>query len=334
LFSEIGESGQRRLRASSVTLLGCGALGSVLADTLVRAGAGRLRIYDRDYIERNNLQRQVLFDEDDLRAELPKAEAAARKLKRINPDVAIESAVVDVNHTNIERLCGEADLLLDGTDNFETRYLINDLAVKKQTPWIYGAVVGATGLCLPILPPETACLRCVFPEAPPSEMNPTCDTAGVLGPAVHLVAAAQAMEAIKVLAGRRDAVNRRLLNIDAWTGRYTNLNVERLAESDECICCGRRRFEYLEGKRTSAAMALCGRNAVQINRTGGQPVDLAALARRIETLPGARTTQNQFMLRCIVENYEITVFPDGRAIVKGTNNPDAARSIHAKYIGT
>ena len=333
LFSEIGEAGQRRLMASGVTLFGCGALGGAVANTLVRAGVGRIRICDRDYIERDNLQRQVLFDEDDITAALPKAEAAARKLRRINPEVTIEAAVVDVNHTNIERLSGDADLLLDGTDNFETRYLINDLAVKTGRPWIYGAVVGASGLCMPVLAGETPCLRCVFPEPPPPEMNPTCDTAGVVGPAVSLVAAAQAMEALKILAGRPDAVNRHLLSIDAWTGRYANLNVERAFAPGECICCGRRRFEYLDGTLGSSTTTLCGRDAVQINRTGGAPVDFAAVARRLEPLAGARTTHNQFMLRCAVSDYEITLFADGRAIIKGTDDPDVARTVYARYIG-
>ncbi len=333
LFPEIGEAGQLELLASRVTLVGCGALGTVLANTLVRAGVGHLRICDRDYIERNNLQRQVLFDEDDIAENLPKVEAAARKLRRINSDVEVDPIVVDVNHTNIERLADGADLLLDGTDNFETRFLINDLAIKTSLPWIYGAVIGATGLCMPVIPGETACLRCVFEDAPPPEMNPTCDTAGVLGPAVNMVASAQAIEAIKILAGRSDAVNRSLMNIDAWSGRVTNLNVQSSYENGNCPCCKQRRFEYLDGSAGSGTTTLCGRNAVQINRSAAGVVDFNAVADKLRAVADGEVRQNKFMVRCAVGEYDITVFADGRAIVKGTTDPDVARTLYAKYIG-
>jgi molybdopterin/thiamine biosynthesis adenylyltransferase len=225
LFDRIGVDGQRRLAAGRVLLVGCGALGTVIANTLVRAGVGRLRICDRDYIEPNNLQRQVLFDEDDIARNLPKAVAAAEKLAAINRGVEIEAEVTDVHLDNLARLAAGHDLILDGTDNFETRYLINDFAIKTGVPWVYGAVISATGLVMPVIPGETACLRCVFESAPPPEMSPTCDTAGVIGPAVNIVASLQCVEAMKLLMGRREEVSRSLTSVDVWSGRVIQLNV-------------------------------------------------------------------------------------------------------------
>jgi len=333
LFDRIGEQGQRALLASRVLLVGCGALGTVLADTLVRAGVGFLRICDRDYIERNNLQRQVLFDEDDIAADLPKAEAARRKLARINPDVTVESRVVDVTHENIEGLAGGAALILDGSDNFEVRFLINDLAVKTDRPWVYGAVIGATGLCMPIVPNDTPCLRCLFEEAPPPEMNPTCDTAGVLAPAVGIVAALQALEAIKLLTGQSDQLNRRLMNIDAWTGRVVNLDVSTARRAEECPCCGKRDFEHLEGRRAGVSAALCGRGAVQVSGSPGTRLDFATIARKLEPVASRGVQHNRFLLRARIDEYELALFPDGRAIIKGTEDADAARAFYARYVG-
>ncbi|NOS99547.1 MAG: thiazole biosynthesis adenylyltransferase ThiF [Phycisphaerales bacterium] len=333
LVSEIGESGQRRLLASRVTLVGCGALGTALANTLVRAGVGCLRLCDRDYIELNNLQRQILFDEQDIADGLPKAEAAARKLRRINSSVRIDAVVADVNYSNIERHGDGADLLLDGTDNFETRYLINDLAVKTDRPWVYGAVVGTTGLVMPIIPGRTPCLRCVFPDAPPPELNPTCDTAGVLSSAVNLVAAFQALETIKILIGRTDALVKGLVSIDAWTGRVVILDVHSAANRADCPCCGKRRFVHLDGTMSSGATSLCGRNAVQINPAGASRVDLALIADKLRQVAHGAVLCNEHMVRAGVGAYELTVFPDGRAIIKGTHDPDAARTIYAKYVG-
>lgn len=333
MFGPLGEEGQRRLLASRVVLIGCGALGSVLANTLARAGVGFLRIVDRDFIELNNLQRQVLFDEDDIASNLPKAEAARRKLQRINSKVEIEAAVTDVNHRNIEQLCDRADLLLDGTDNFETRFLINDLAVKTGRPWVYGAVIGATGLSMPILPNDTPCLRCVFEQAPPPEMNPTCDTAGVLGPVVSVVASYQAMEAIKILAGRREAVNGRLLSVDLWEGRFSLLKVQTAYDAGDCSCCKQKRFDYLEGKFGSSATTLCGRNAVQVTPPAGMTIDFAAIAGKMRAATGAAPRFNAFMLKAAIGPHEITVFADGRAIIAGTSRPEEARVVYAKYIG-
>lgn len=332
-FAKIGEQGQRRLLDSRVTLVGCGALGTVLANTLVRAGVGHLRICDRDFIERNNLQRQVLFDEDDIAAHLPKAEAAGRKLRRINPDVTVEACVTDVHRDNIEALSADADLILDGTDNFETRFLINDVSVKMTTPWVYGAVIGATGLCMAILPHDTPCLRCVFEQAPPPEMNPTCDTAGVLGPAVSVVASFQAIEAMKILTGQPDAVVRRLMNIDVWSARVTNLDVQAAREKGDCPCCRQGRYDYLDGRFGSSTTTLCGRNAVQVRPGGEMSVDFDVLSEKLRRVSDGDVEGNRFLIRCRIGEYELTVFADGRAIIKGTSDPDVARTVYAKFVG-
>jgi len=333
LLPEIGEEGQRRLAASRVVMFGCGALGTVLANTLVRAGVGYLRICDRDFIERDNLQRQVLFDEDDIAANLPKAEAAARKLRSINSETAVEAAVIDVNASNVERLADGMVLLLDGTDNFETRFLINDLAVKTRRPWVYGAVIGTTGLVMPVIPFDTPCLRCVFEEAPPPELTPTCDTAGVLGPAVNIVASFQAVEAIKLLTGKFDEVNRSLLSIDAWTGRVMNLDVRSARETADCPCCKRGEFAYLSGRIGSTTTTLCGRDAVQINVRGAPTVDLETVARKLQPICAGPVRCNRFMLKVEINGHEMTLFPDARAIIKGTHDADRARTLYAKYFG-
>ncbi len=334
LFDRIGQEGQQRLADSRVVLIGCGALGTVLADTLVRAGVGFLRICDRDFIELDNLQRQVLFDESDLAANLPKAQAAAARLSRINSGVTIEPVVTDVNHGNIAQLAERADLLLDGTDNFETRFLINDLAVKTDRPWVYGAVVGATGLCMSIVPHQTPCLRCVFDQAPPPEMSPTCDTAGVLAPAVHLVASLQAVEAIKLLSGRGDEINRHLVQLDAWTGRVINLKVQSALDEGECACCKRREYPYLSGERGSTTTTLCGRNAVQVNLGAGVTVSLPDIAAKLKAVVSTPIHVNPFLLKATLNHCELTLFADGRAIIKGTDDPVQARSLYAKYVGS
>ncbi len=333
LFDKIGVDGQQRLASSRVTLIGCGALGTVLANTLVRGGVGFVRICDRDFIERDNLQRQVLFDEADIAANLPKSEAAARKLMRINSDVTIEAEVTDVTHRNIERLGDGADLILDGTDNFETRYLINDYCVKTETPWVYGAVIGSTGLCMTIIPHDTPCLRCVFEEAPPAEMNPTCDTAGVLAATVNVVASLQAIEAVKLLIGRRDDINRHLVHADVWSARFVNMNVQSAYDDGDCPCCKRSEFPYLDGQRAAQATTLCGRDAVQITAEPTASPNLEALGQSLQRAGVGRISHNQYMLRAIVDGYELTLFADGRAIVKGTDDPKKARALYARYFG-
>lgn len=334
ILPEIGPGRQRMLLESSVLLVGCGALGSALAELLVRAGVGHLRIADRDFIEPNNLQRQLLFDEDDIAADLPKAEAAARKLRRINSSVRIDAEVTDVTHENIASLARGVSAVADGTDNFETRYLINDLAISEGLPWVYGAVIGTTGLVMPIAPQRTACLRCMFEDPPPSESNPTCETAGVLGSAVLVVASLQAIELIKLLTDQHDALSSGLTSIDVWEPRMSTMDTSPLARREDCPCCGRCNFEYLRGDRGTSAATLCGRNAVQISLTGGGAnIDLAILEKKLFAAPGIFVRSNEFLLRAESEQFELTVFPDGRAIVKGTDDPARARAFCSRFLG-
>jgi adenylyltransferase/sulfurtransferase len=330
-FYGIGEAGQQKLLASRVTLAGCGALGTVLANVLARAGVGFLRIIDRDFVEASNLQRQVLFDEGDVADHMPKAEAAARKLRAINSGITIEPVVADISRTNVEALCADASLILDGTDNFEVRYLINDVAVKLGKPWVYGGCVGSHGSVLPILPGQTPCLRCVFEAAPaPGEVG-TCETAGVLSPIVNIVASIQATEALKILTGNLDALQRELLYLDVWENVHRKVKVAGLLGKVDCPCCQRRQFEWLEGAHGSQTTALCGRNAVQVSHRRPAAIDFAEMARQLE--PMGKVQYNRFLLRFDVDEYELTVFPDGRAIIKGTSDEERARSLYARYVG-
>jgi molybdopterin/thiamine biosynthesis adenylyltransferase len=330
-FYGIQEAGQRRLLDARVTLCGCGALGTVLANALVRAGVGHLRLIDRDFIETSNLQRQVLFDEHDVAENLPKAEAAARKLGAINSSVHVDPVVTDIDRTNILELVHDADLILDGTDNFEIRYLINDAAVKLGKPWVYGGCIGSHGQTMTILPGETPCLRCVFEAAPAPGEAGTCETAGVLGPIVNVIASYQATEALKILTGKRDAVNRDLLYFDVWENTQRKIKIAPLLGKVDCPCCQRRRFEWLDGDLGSHTTSLCGRNAVQVSHRTATTLDFEDLARHLGTL--GSVTYNRFLLKFSVDGYEFTVFPDGRAIIKGTSDEDKARTLYAKYIG-
>ena len=330
LFPEIGAEGQARLMSARVALVGCGALGTVQASLLVRAGVGTLRIIDRDFVEESNLQRQILFDEEDVRSLLPKAVAAERKLRAVNSLVTIEGLVEDVNASTIGRLLDGFDLVLDATDNFDARFLLNDYAVKTGTPWIYGACVGSYGLTFPVLPGEGACLRCVFETAPPPGLSPSCDTAGVLGSIVAIVASVQVAEALKILTGRRERVSRKMTVIDVWESRHDLVDLP--ARNPDCPCCGQRRFDYLEGTLGSDTATLCGRNAVQIRRRDGGRLDLDEVARRLQAV--GTLSRNRFLLRADIDAYHLTVFADGRAIVGGTSDPLVAKSIYARYIGT
>jgi adenylyltransferase/sulfurtransferase len=330
-FPGVGEAGQRRLLASHVTLCGCGALGTVLANTLVRAGVGHLRLIDRDFIETNNLQRQVLFDEHDVAENLPKAEAAARKLSAINSSVHVEPVVVDIDRTNILDLVADADLILDGSDNFEIRYLMNDAAVKLNKPWVYGGCIGSHGQTMTILPGDTPCLRCVFEAAPAPGEGGTCETAGVLSPIVNIIASFQAVEAFKILTGHRDQINQELIYLDIWDNIQRRLKIAPLKGSANCPCCVQRRFEWLEGEQGSQTTSLCGRNAVQVAPRAGARLNFEELGRNLETL--GEVTYNRFLLKFGVDGHQFTVFPDGRAIIKGTNDVDKARTLYAKYIG-
>lgn len=331
-FPGLGEAGQRKLMESRVTLCGCGALGTVLANHLVRAGVGFVRIIDRDFIETHNLQRQILFDEQDVADNLPKAEAAARKLRLINSQVTIEPVVTDIDYTNILDLVSDADLILDGTDNFETRYLINDAAVKLGKPWVFGGVIGSEGQTMTIVPGKTPCLRCVIESNPPPGMTPTCETAGVLGPAVAVVASFEAVEAIKLLSGADAVLNNELIMIDLWDWSFRRLKVASLLGKVDCPTCQRRDFEWLDGKLGSHTTTLCGRNAVQIAARRPEPLNFPELASRLAPLGDVR--HNAFMLRFGTEGYEFTVFPDGRAIIKGTNDIARAKTLYSQFVGS
>ena len=330
LFSGIGNEGQVRIAGSRVVLVGCGALGTAQASMLVRAGVGTLRIIDRDFVEESNLQRQILFDEEDMRAVLPKAIAAERKLRPVNSLVNVEGVVDDVNASSIDRLLGGFDLIVDASDNFDVRFLVNDFSVKNRIPWIYGACVGANGLTFPVLPGEGPCLRCVFEDRPPAGVSPSCDTAGVIGPIVLLVASMQVAEALKILAGAREAVCRKITSIDLWENRLESVNLP--PRNPNCPCCARQEYPFLDGLVGADATALCGRNSVQIRRPEGARIDLDSLARRLGPL--AHLEQNRFLLRAVIDGYKLTVFPDGRAIVNGTYDLAIAKSLYARYIGS
>jgi adenylyltransferase/sulfurtransferase len=326
LFPGIGERGQEALLSSHAVVVGCGALGSFHAGALARAGVGRLTIIDRDYVEPSNLHRQWLFEESDAAESLPKAAAAARRIARINSSVEVRGMVADLTASNAEELLGGADVILDGSDNFEVRYLVNDFAVSRGVPWIYGAAVGSYGLAMPVIPGVTPCLRCVYPD-PPSGVQPTCETAGVLNAIISAVASVQVADALKILCGCGAQVQPRITTIDLWYG-----GIRQIAAPDrdpDCPTCARRQFRYLEERRRPP-VSLCGRNAVQVHERE-QAIDLAELKMRLEPLGEVRA--NEFALRFRIEPYEMTIFPDGRAIVKGTSEEGVARSLYAKYVG-
>ncbi len=329
IFPAIGESGQNRLRSSRVCLIGCGALGTHIADTLVRAGVGFLRLVDRDIPVQSNLQRQSLFDEQDVIDGIPKAIAASRRLNAVNSDVVIEPRVLDVNSTNIEPLVSDVDFVVDGSDNFEIRYLINDVCVKLNKSWVYGGVIGSYGMTMTIRPGKTPCLRCVFPEAPAPGEAPTCDTAGVIGPVVNVVAGMQSAEVLKLAVGAVDALNRDLLAIDVW-----DVSIDQIplgAPSEDCPTCGHHEYTFLEQTAPSQTTDLCGRDAVQVSVHPPAKLSLPTLAERLKSV--GKVGFNDYLLRCEVDEFEITVFPDGRAIIKGTTDPSVARSVYARYIG-
>jgi molybdopterin-synthase adenylyltransferase len=328
LFTPLGERGQERLLASSVVVAGCGAIGAAAANLLVRAGVGRVRVIDRDFVEPSNLQRQTLFDEADARDATPKGIAAERKLRDINSSVAIEGVVADINPKNAEELFSGFDLILDGTDNFETRFLINDFAVKSGKPWIYAAGVASYGVTMVIRPGLTPCLACLLStEDHPAPLEDTCDTVGVLGPIVNLVASLEVAEALKLLSGGEQALHGRLVSCDVWSGRFQSVKVAR---NSACRVCVTREFAYLGGE-AQPHITMCGRDSVQIHERN-RALDLAVLKQRLaSTVDDVR--QNEFLLRFRVAPYEMTVFADGRAILKGTKDPAVARSLYARYVG-
>ncbi len=330
-YAPLGESGQRQLAQSSVLVCGCGALGSVLANTLARAGVGKLRLVDRDFLELNNLQRQVLYDESDVAAGLPKAIAAAQKLRGINSQIEIEPLVADVDHTNIRALCDGMQLIVDGTDNFETRFLLNDAALSLNLPWVYGGCIGAEGQTMTIVPGRTPCLRCLIPEAPPPGMTPTCDTAGILGPIINVIASMQACEAIKILSGQIESINPMLSIVELWDNRLRQVGLANLLERSDCPACHGRDFAWLDGRRGSQSAVLCGRNAVQLSHAGAA-ISLDQLAAKLAGV-GQVVIKNNFLLRVKIDAYLLTLFPDGRAIVGGTDDIATARTVYARYVG-
>ncbi|MCA9211663.1 MAG: ThiF family adenylyltransferase [Planctomycetales bacterium] len=330
-FAPFGEEGQKRLSESRVLICGCGALGSVLANTLTRAGVGHIRIVDRDFLELNNLQRQVVFTEADVASQLPKAIAATNRLREINSEIEIEPIVADVDFSNIQQLAADVDLMLDGTDNFDTRFLLNDASHKFSIPWVYGGCIGAEGQSMTIIPGETPCLRCLMPDTPPPGTTPTCDTAGIIGPIINVIASIEAAEAIKILSGNSESINRTLTVIDLWDNRMRSINLDSLKEANTCDACAGRDFPWLDGKRGSHSSVLCGRNSVQLSFPDHSVVVLDELADRLKSV--GDVTVNPFLLRCTIGDYIITVFTDGRTIIGGTDDVATAKTVYAKYIG-
>lgn len=334
LFRSIGAAGQARLRRGRVVLIGCGALGTHIAQHLVRAGVGYLRICDRDFVELDNLQRQVLFDEDDVAERLPKVVAAERKLARINSDVALDPRITDVSARNVRGLIEDVDLVIDGTDNFETRYLLNDACVERGQTWIYGGCVGSHGMVLTVRPGVGPCFACLVPDPPAPGSTGTCDTVGVIGPAVAMVAAIESTEALKILTDNETALVSGLITLDPWAGTFRTFSAPRV---DDCPVCHGREFRFLREEATSQTTLLCGRNAVQITPAppakGASPtdIDLAALETRLSG--HGETRYNGYLLRFIADGLDLSLFPDGRAVVKGTDEPERARAFYAKYVG-
>lgn len=329
LLPEIGTTGQERLLASSVAVVGCGALGTVIASGLVRAGVGRVRIIDRDYIELNNLQRQILFDEEDIARGLPKAIAAAEKLRKVNSQVKVEPIVADVNPDNVERLISDVDLVLDGTDNFETRLLINDACVKHIIPWIYGAVISTYGMTMTIVPHQTPCFRCYLSKVPLPGSTPTCDTVGVLGAAANVIASLEVVQALKFLTHREEPIQPRLIYLDVWTGAWEAVQMHK--SETTCPTCDLGQYEFLEAKGGHRVTTLCGRDAVQISPRRKVAPSFPQLASRLRAV--GKVHYNDFLLRFRADRYELTIFADGRTIVKGTGDEAEAKSVYARYVG-
>lgn len=330
LFEGIGAEGQRRLLDSRAVIIGCGALGTAQAEALARAGVGRLRIVDRDFVEASNLQRQTMFTEQDAAERTPKAVACVRHLGSINSDVQAEAVVADVNHTNVERLLAGCDVVLDGTDNFTTRYLLNDACVKRNLNWIYGAAVGSYGVTMTVRPHTTPCLRCVFEEPPPAASAPTCDTAGVIMPIISIVAAVQTSEALKLLTGRVESLHHSLMQFDVWRNEWRRIKLGPPAA--DCRTCAHAQYEMLEAAAGDFATTLCGRDAVQVNPRAAAEVDLTSLAERLRA--AGEVHVNPYLLRLRAGDYELTVFKDARAIIRGTGDITTARTLYAKYIGS
>ncbi|MBI2852631.1 MAG: ThiF family adenylyltransferase [Chloroflexi bacterium] len=328
IFPGIGRNGQAKLSKSQAVIIGCGALGSVIATTLVRAGIGKVKIVDRDFIEHHNLQRQVLFDEDDVVNALPKAIAAERHLRRINSSVEVEGIVTDVNFTNIEKIVSGADVILDGLDNFETRFLLNDACLKHGVPWVYGGAIAASGMTMNIFPGKPPCFRCFAASPPGCGMLPTCDTVGVIGPAPYVIGSLQAAEALKILVGST-SVNRGLTLVDVWNGTFKSIEIK---VRSGCPAC-EGKYDFLESKFGLKAAALCGQNAVQVLSTKAGVISFDDLEARLKAV-GAEVTTNDFMLRFSLDSHDMVVFSDGRAILRNSTDESLAKGLYNKYIGT
>ncbi|REJ78108.1 MAG: thiazole biosynthesis adenylyltransferase ThiF [Acidobacteria bacterium] len=329
LFEGIGKDGQRRLLESRVLVLGCGALGASHSEMLSRAGVGSLKIVDRDFVEFSNLQRQTLFTESDAEARMPKAVAAANRLTKVNSGIDVEPIVADVNFSNIEELISDVDLVVDGSDNFQVRYLTNDACVKHEKPWIYGAAVSSYGTSMTIRPGETPCLRCIFGEMPPAGSAPTCDTAGVIQPIIASVSSVQVTEAIKILTGQTDLLHGSLLQIDIWRGDWRKIKMKD--PDPDCVCCGKRKFEFLSEENQETLTSLCGRNAVQIMPAAGTVLDFDKLAESLGK--SLEVEKNDYLVRFGVDGKSVTLFKDARAIIQGTDDVSEARAIYSKYVG-
>lgn len=332
-FAGIGREGQTRLRQAKVVIVGAGALGTALSNHLVRAGVGFVRLIDRDVVELGNLHRQMLFDETDAARLLPKAIAAARKLRTINSQVTVEPVFKDLNAANAEALLGDADLILDGTDNFHTRFLINDVSVKHGIPWIYGGVVGARGATMTVLPGETPCFRCLYPHAPAHGTMETCDTTGVIGPAVHVTASLQAGEALKLLAGAREKLNAAMMIFDLWENRMDRLELAS-AKRDDCPACGAGYFSFLDAAAEPLIIRhMCGKAAISLFPAEELALNLEQWADRLAGA-GVRVQVTKYLARAYLESgLVLTLFPDGRAIVQGTEDPARAKSVYVRYLG-
>ena len=330
LFSEIGKSGQEKLLASRVLIVGCGALGASHCEMLSRAGVGKLRVVDRDFVEFTNLQRQTLFKESDAAERLPKAIAAKTRISEINSEIDVDAIVADINNSNVESFIEGCDLVLDGTDNFQVRYLLNDACVKNGETWIYGAAVSSYGTTMTIIPGATPCLRCIFEEMPDAGSSPTCDTAGVIMPIISSVSSVQVTEAIKLLVGKRDELHGSLMQIDIWASDWRKIKLG--TPQPDCPACGKRNFDFLDAEEQEFAAVLCGRNAVQVAPSKSVRLDLAELSNKLSNLGDVKV--NEYLVRFSTDGKEITVFPDGRAIVKGTDDISEARSVYARFVGT
>lgn len=327
LFDGIGSAGQRRLLESRVAIVGCGATGAAVAALLARGGVGTLTLVDRDYVDWSNLQRQVLFEESDAIEGLPKAEAARRGIARFNSETKVHAHVVDLVPESIHDLLADSEIVLDATDNFETRYLLNDYAIEQQKPWIYAGAVGSRAVTMNIVPGETACLACIFPARPAGNVE-TCDTSGILNPAVNLAASLQAIEAMKWMVGAKDRMRRTVVSYDVWTNERSEISTARRRK--DCEVCGRREFCHLAGE-SRPQITLCGRNSVQIHEHR-RSVDLEELERRLQ--PHGTVRRNDMLLRFDRGEHRITVFRDGRALVQGTTDVGLARSLYSRFVGS